>query len=491
MAKEKVATKLLSQYSGVNTMISLDKMIDALAMKQDFDFTTMDRDTLIQSAVSTGVLSFDLMMGGGYAPGRFSYWYGPTGSCKSTTLFQSLRETLQDNIQAMIFDHEGSVAPDYLEKLGVLLDEVCGYRNKKGEWEKTRQLYYASPPTAEDTFQFMYQMLNALPRKIKMTTDDGDNHYFLIHPEYNINQLTWSNIAAGLKATVKERPAIVEVEDFCPQFVFMLDSLRAMISNAQDAAQDKDDKKNKEIIADLARVLSKSFRLIKGLLHTKHCIMIATNHITVNPMAGFGNPEVEPGGNAVQFYPDFKGRLNVNRAESKILQEAHVSGDGVDRYLMGTAKVMKNKSGPSFRRMEYRLWLDEKGDPGRGIDPVWDMYTFLESTGMLVQGGKATKEDEEGGIKTPKNKFLVTVPGIMDQRSFDWLEFKGVVLDDYRTNTLHLRETCKKLLAEGEAQKRYYDFLKNNPTKKKKDKVTGATRSESDTEEFEEATVTL
>lgn len=486
MAKDKEPRQLASQYAGVNSLVDLDRMIDNIAQKQDFDFTTMDRDTLIQNAVSTGVLSLDLLMGGGYAPGRFSYWYGATGTCKSTILFQSLRETLQSNIQAMIFDHEGSIAPDYLEKLGVMLDEVCGYRNKKGDWEKTRQLYYASPQTAEDTFQFMYQMLNALPRKIKLADDSGENHYFLIHPEYGIN-VSWSSIMKGMKEKVKDRPAVVEVEDFCPQFVFMIDSLRAMISNAQDMQQDNKDKEKKDIIADLARVLSKSFRLIKGMLHTKHCIMIATNHITVNPMAGFGNPEVEPGGNAVQFYPDFKGRLHINRAESKILEEAHISGDGVDRYLLGTAKVMKNKAGPSFRRMDYRLWLDERGDPGRGIDPVWDMYTFLESTGMLVQGARSS-EDE---AKTPKNKFTVKVPGVVET-NFDWQEFKKFVMVDYNDGSHHLRETCKKLLAEGEAQRLYYDFLKNNPTaKKKKASFTGAKHAEDSTEEFEEMSATV
>ena len=493
MAKEKEQRQLMNQFSGVNAMIDLDKMIDNLAREQDFEFMTMDRETLTQSAVSTGVLCFDLMMGGGYAPGRFTYFYGASGTCKSTTLFQSLRETLQQKIQAMIFDHEGSVDPKYLENLGVRLEDVCGYRNKRGEWEKTRQLYYASPNTGDDTFQFMHQILDSLPDKIKMTTDSGDSHYFLINPDYDIKQHTWSNITKGLKDKVKDRPAIVEVEDFCPQFVFMVDSLRAMISKALDEAQDKGKDKNKDVMADLARSLSKYFRLIKGRLHAKHCILVATNHITINPMAKFGNPEVEPGGNAVQFYPDCKIRLHVNRAESKVLEETHSSGDGMDRYLIGTASIKKNKAGSSFRKMDFRLWLDERGDPGRGIDPVWDMYTFLESTGMLIQS-EGKKSDDDDSVKTPKGGFTVNVPGVFENRSLDWKEFKQVVLDDYETGAANLRTTCKKMLMEGEAQKRYYDFVKNNPTAKKKKSASTAVRVESDGDdlgEFTEESITL
>jgi hypothetical protein len=159
-------------------------------------------------------------------------------------------------------------------------------------------------------------------------------------------------------------------------------------------------------------------------------------------MAKFGNPESEPGGKAVQFYPDLKLKMHVNRAKNKIVEEAHVSGEGVDRYLPGYATVLKNKSGPCFRNIDFRLWLDERGDPGKGIDPVFDTFTFLSSCGLLEQPSKTTY-----GIKLPG----------WETQSFTWKKFKELILVREEGNTL--RNQIETMLSDGSALELYYQVL--------------------------------
>lgn len=450
MNNPNLESKLPSQLQACEMLIDINKILDEKAHQQGLTFTTMDAEQRVRSALSTGIFSFDLMLGGGYAPGRMSYLYGPSGSCKSTTIYHSILSSISRDIITVINDHEASVDPAYLEKIGISLDsDVCGYRNKKGTWEITPKLRYALGTTAEATFRFMNLTMRSLPDKIQLWDEKEEAfRYFLISPEYEYKP-TWKSINDGLKASEKlkdkEKAKVVEVGDFSPQLVFITDSLKSMLPDARDVDVDKDP------IALLARCFSASFPLVKSLLGKKNCIYLCTNHITVNPMAMFANPESEPGGSAVAFYPDLKMKMNVNRAQGKVVSESHISGEGEDRYSMGKATIIKNKSGPCFRQMEFRIWIDEQGTPGRGIDPVFDIHNFLESCGLIENVSK-----NEFGIKL-KN---------WETDKFTWASFKKFILQN--PDAEKLKDEMKNLLLEGKAQEMYYANL---ITSKDKDKA--------------------
>lgn len=431
-----------SQFDALQALLDVNKLLDENAHKQGLTFTTMDPALRIQHGLSTGVYSFDLITGGGYAPGRFAYLYGDTGSGKSTTCYHGMLSAIVHNIITNVNDHESSMDPTYLKKIGIDLDEVCGRRNKKGVWEVTPKLRYSMGMTAESTFKFMNTVMRSLPDKIQMVdSKTNERRFFLISPDYNYKPV-WTYITKGLK-----EGKVIEVEDFSPQMLFVTDSLKAMLPEARDEDIDSDP------IALLARCFSNSFPLVKSLLGRKNCIYLATNHLTINPMIKFGSKESEPGGKAVQFYPDLKIKLHVNRAQNKVIEETHVSGEGVDRYIQGVATVLKNKSGPCFRKVEFRLWLDEQGNPGRGIDPVFDIYTFLDSCGLIEQPTKTTY-----GIK---------IAG-WEQQSFTWQQFKEMVL--IREEGQTLRNQIEQMLADGSALDLYY---KNLATTEKKKVATG------------------
>jgi RecA/RadA recombinase len=426
-----MADKLHSQLDAMEALLDVNKLLDEKAHDQGIMFTTMDPNLRVKSGLSTGMYSFDLITGGGYAPGRFSYLYGDTGSGKSTTCYHGMKSALEKKIIVDVNDHESSMDPSYLSKIGIDLDEVCGRRNKKGVWEVTPKLRYSMGTTAEATFRFMNMVMKGLPDKIQMWDAKADVHkYYVIAPDFSYKP-TWAYISKGLK-----EGKIFEVEDFSPQMVFVTDSLKAMLPEARDEDMDSDP------IALLARCFSNTFPLVKSLLGRKNCIYLATNHLTINPMAKFGNPESEPGGKAVQFYPDLKIKMHVNRAQSKIIEETHVSGDGVDRYILGKATVLKNKSGPCFRATEFRLWLDEQGNPGRGIDPVFDVFTFLSSCGLLDQPSKTT--------------YGINLKG-WETQSYTWKKFKELILVQEEGRAL--RTQIEEMLADGTAQELYYQTL--------------------------------
>jgi RecA/RadA recombinase len=365
-------------------------------------------------------------------------------------MFQTIREAIKRHIKVVFLDYEASTDPTYLENLDIDVLHAGGARSKGG-WDREPELYYTTPETAESGFYAMHALLKSLGDKIMMEDPKHGMRYFVVQPGHTYSR-DWKSITEGLK-----NKKIFEVEDATPQVVFIVDSLRML-------TQAKDDDSDKETIALLARTLNSMFTLVKPYLGRKLCNLVATNHLTINPMAKFGSPESEPGGNAVTFFPDNKTKLVVNRAMSRIITETHVSGTGEDRYLPGTATILKNKGGPVFRKMDYRVWIDEKGSPGRGFCPVFDTYQFLLSTNQMLS-------DSKGGL-------TLTVAGYEEHKDMKYEQFKKLILDTPQGDLL--RKHCFDQIKEGTAQTLYYEnvkSLKDDAAQKKKAKKFAAADS--------------
>lgn len=445
-SKDKEAAKhvMHNQKDLLNNVFKLHNLIEKAAKDQGVFFNTLSAEAH-KGTISTGVLCFDLLMGGGHQPGRFTYFYGPTGSGKSTVIFQTIREAIARGVKVIFLDYEASTDPKYLESLGIDVLHVGGAQGKKG-WDREPELYYATPDTAEDGFRSIHTMLKGMGDKIMMEDPSTGMRYFVVEPGY-IYSRDWKGITKGL-----EDKKIYEVEDATPQLLFVVDSLR-MLTGA------KDDDNTKETIALLARALNDCFTMVKPYLGKKLCNLVGTNHLNINPMAKFGNPEVEPGGKAVEFFPDVKIKCIASRAMSKIVTDQHISGKGEDRYLPGTATVIKNKGGPVFRKMDYRIWLDEQGEPKGGFCPVYDLYQFLLATNQMVQ-------DEKGST------FSITMKGFEHHTKLRYADFKVLALAD--DDGVKIRQTCFEQLKDGRAQELYYENakgLKDDANAKKKAKA--------------------
>jgi hypothetical protein len=190
---------LLTQFDGLQSIMDINKVLDDAAHNQGLVYSTMDPSMRVNGAISSGLLSLDLIMGGGFAPGRMSSLVGPTGAGKSTFLFHTIKEAIARQTLVVANDHESSFDPTYLQNIGLDLNKLCGFRNKKGTWEVTPQLRYAIGTTAESTFRYMNSILKKLPDKIQLWDDkESCYRYFLIANEYEYKP-TWRHINEGLK----------------------------------------------------------------------------------------------------------------------------------------------------------------------------------------------------------------------------------------------------------------------------------------------------
>lgn len=120
-----------------------------------------------------------------------------------------------------------------------------------------------------------------------------------------------------------------------------------------------------------ARMLSKFFRKVKGILSDNRCTLLAINQIRMK-IGGYGNPEESAGGKALKFYASI--RLEMRRREY-ILEKTIPVG------LQITMKVVKNKTAPPMKR--YILDMDFK----RGFDSTMEWIDFAVETDIIKQGG--------------------------------------------------------------------------------------------------------
>ena len=150
----------------------------------------------------------------------------------------------------------------------------------------------------------------------------------------------------------------------------------------------------------------------------------------------FGSPETEPGGIAPKQFSDIRLKCTscANPFPGKsgqIEEEPCWDGVGIDKYRYVKVQTIKNKCFSPFRNSLMRIWMEEKGDSGRGLDPVFDTFQFLEETGMATR--------ERGGY------YTIHMTGPWYGKKFRWREFKELILNPNRVEVynkykLNIRE---------------------------------------------------
>jgi recombination protein RecA len=82
---------------------------------------------------SSGSLSLDLALGGGYPKGRVIEIYGPESSGKTTLTLHAIAEIQKTGGTAAFIDAEHALDPEYAKKLGVKLEELLVSQPDTGE----------------------------------------------------------------------------------------------------------------------------------------------------------------------------------------------------------------------------------------------------------------------------------------------------------------------------------------------------------------------
>lgn len=106
----------------------INKQFGDGAIRRLGDTTTVDVEL-----VSSGTLSLDLALGGGYPRGRVLEIYGPESSGKTTLALHAIAEIQKQGGTAAFIDAEHALDPSYARKLGVDTDNLLVSQPDNGE----------------------------------------------------------------------------------------------------------------------------------------------------------------------------------------------------------------------------------------------------------------------------------------------------------------------------------------------------------------------
>lgn len=400
---------------------------------------------------SSGSLMLDLIMGGGYYPGRWYTHLGLEASGKSTALMSTMAHSLDMQVPyRFMWDYEGSMDWSYFSQMlpkPKSQVEMFGLKNDEGKRLKRGLVEYYDEDVAETFFDSMGSLLRRLPRKMWVPERKG---WYLVFENTRDNG-KFKDLADRKLSDAQY--LYVPAPDGLPQALIFLDSYPAMLPERLD----EDDAGSG--MAAQARMFSDKLKLVKPKLRRRHCSIVGVNGIRLKPGVSFGSPEYEPCGEALKFVSDCRVRFNAVgvpkhcAGTGPIAEEQSVDGEGTDRYRYSTLKGRKNKMGPNFMEGWMRIWMADSEGKGHGLDPVFDTWQFLKSTGHV-----------SGSMK----KFTVTVPGTEQEVKMEWSDLKRLTLlrgnelkdahKDLKLKApLNLRRECYKLLRSGAAVSAYFE----------------------------------
>lgn len=436
----------------VSNPINLDKLIDEVSAELKLTPTNLIRGSMVKDAVSTGSLAVDLIMGGGFGPGFRSNVFGRAEVGKTTFLYHAVKACILAKIHTVFYDFEGSTDADRIDRIGVQINWI----KELAEKEPIYFRYYDRMKHGQQAFRHAHRILDRLPDK-----DDGP-----------------------------------------VQMVFFLDSLPTV--PPENLIDDDETGAN----ALRASMYSNMLPLVKSRIAAKRCAWIDVNQLRTNPRQLFGNPEYEPCGEAVKTLSDARLRvkktippLKRGRSEKKayIEEEACWDGFGVDRYTFAHVYTTKNKGFSPFRECTVRIWFEEAGEPGRGIDPVFDVWEYLRLTGQLVYRAKVfhislPPFNQERDIIVPlwdgkKQEEKIDSDGVVltetiQKATWTWGELKALILNPIKgkgSKKWDIFAVCRKQIDDGSAFEMYSKFLITESQRK------AAKKSQEKKEEEEDA----
>ena len=132
-----------------------------------------DASKMKVETISTGALTLDLALGGGYPKGRVVEVYGPESSGKTTLTLHAIAEVQRNGGVAAFVDAEHALDPIYAKKLGVNIDELLISQPDAGE----QALEIADTLVRSGAISVMViDSVAALVPRAELEGDMGDTH---------------------------------------------------------------------------------------------------------------------------------------------------------------------------------------------------------------------------------------------------------------------------------------------------------------------------
>jgi recombination protein RecA len=179
--------------------------------------------------------------------------------------------------------------------------------------------------------------------------------------------------------------------------VVVIDSVAALVPKAEIEGEMGDSHMGLQ-----ARLMSQALRKLTGVTNKSQCALIFINQIREKIGIVFGNPETTTGGRALKFYAS--QRIEVRRSDS-IKQGTEQIGNQV------TAKVVKNKLAPPFKKAEFDIIF------GRGISKAGNILDIAVNEKLVNKSGSwYTMGDEKlGQGRENVVAFLEATPKLLNK----------------------------------------------------------------------------
>ncbi len=151
-----------------------------------------------------------------------------------------------------------------------------------------------------------------------------------------------------------------------------------------------------------ARLMSQALRKLTAIVAKSKTALVFINQIREKIGVLFGNPETTPGGRALKFYASV--RIEVRRSDT-LKDGNQVIGHQV------TAKVVKNKLAPPFRRATFDIMF------GKGISRSGEILDLGANLGIIAKSGSwyAYGNTKLGQGREAAKMFLESHPALMDE----------------------------------------------------------------------------
>jgi RecA/RadA recombinase len=376
----------------------------------------------MESRISTGILCTDIQLGGGLAPGMYTF-AGGESSAKTTTALVAMAASINQDVGLrVLWDAEGSSgsSTDYIQNIvrtvnpnsKLEVETLFGVRDTKGNMVQAPVVYYRDESELEVFFDWFAAFLRRMPDK---RCEDGK--WWYIFPWTDENKAKYKDQMDVGRSKVAKL-VYIPAEDSAPQALIILDSW----ANLLPSGMDEDEVKG--AMALLAREFSKHLPRVKGKLRRKRVILLGMNQLREKPGFTMGSPIYESGGNSLKFNSDARvwhtarslsGVPYNPKGKGMIEEEPSVTVEGgIDTYRYIHTLTKKNKLSAPNRETWLRLWVQAADGKAYGVDPVFDLFHALVITGQA--SGR-------------RSSILLNVDGLGEaKKNIDWLEFKRLVL---------------------------------------------------------------